>query len=99
MMTTYTALEISGKALAGLGTIAQLPSTGDGLLESLLKLGAVGVVGLICIILIRENRKTIESIEVAHKDAALKYEKGAETISKAINRLIEHCAAKNGGAK
>ena len=94
-MTTHTALELSGASLAGLVTVAQIPS-GDGLLELVLKTGAVGIIGAICVVLIRENRKTIESIESAHREASEKFERSVERVANSVERMIEHCAAKTG---
>ena len=98
-MTAYTGLELSGTALAGLVTVAQIPSPEGGLLELLLKTGAVGIVGIICIVLIRENRKTIEAIESAHKEAATRFEKSTDSITESVERMVEHCAGKNGAKK
>lgn len=94
-MTTHTALELSGTALAGLVTVAQIPAPSDGVLELLLKTGAVGIVGAICIVLIRENRKTIESIESSHKETASRLEKSVDKLASSVNRMVEHCAEKN----
>lgn len=98
-MTAYTGLEVSGTALAGLVTVAQIPSADGGLVELLLKTGAVGIVGIICIVLIRENRKTIESIESAHKEASARFEKATDRITESVERMVEHCAGKNGAKK
>ena len=98
-MTAYDALQASGVALAGLGTVAQIPSPDGGLIEIILKAGAVGVVGIICIVLIKENRKTIEAIESAHKEAATRFEKATDRITESVERMVEHCAGKNGAKK
>jgi hypothetical protein len=95
-MTVNTALELSGTALAGLVTVAQIPSADGGVIEMLLKTGAVGIVGIICIVLIRENRKTIESIESAHKEAANRFEKSTDRIVESVDQMVKNCASKNG---
>ncbi len=89
---------VSASGLAGL---AQLPSVGlgeGGILEAALKAGAVGVVGAICIVLIRENRKAIESIEKSRSESSSKTDKAITKMAESVDRLTQHCAAKNGSA-
>lgn len=66
-MTFHHALEIgTGLGAAGLVTVAQLDASEGSLLQGFLKLGAAGVLGLICYFLIRENRKQIADMQAEH---------------------------------
>ena len=99
--------DIAAAAIAGMFTVAQVDIPGAGLLELIVKAGASGVVGAVCIVLIRENRKqnqasedahqeAVRLIEASHKEASEKFDKGMERLTNSIDKMVQHCAAKNG---
>jgi hypothetical protein len=80
---------LTGLATAGgLITVAQIPASGDGLLELALKTGTVGIVAAICIVLIREHRKTIEGIVRTHSERNDKSEAMVERLVKLQSEIV-----------
>jgi hypothetical protein len=89
--------DIAAGAVAGLFTLAQVDVPGAGLLEMLIKAGASGIVGAVCIVLIRENRKqnqasedshkeAVRLIEASHKEASEKFDKGMDRLCASVDR-------------
>jgi hypothetical protein len=71
------ALEFSGAALVGLYVVAQVPMAETSTVIELIKLGSTGVVGVVCILLIKSGEKR---------------DKVIADLAKAIDRMIEHCS-------
>ena len=71
--------------MVGLYVVAQVPQPETSILTELVKLGATGVVGAVCIYLIRAREKS---------DA--QNAKSIENLAKAVDQMIAHCSARNG---
>jgi hypothetical protein len=76
-MMIQQSLEISGACLVGLFVAAQVPMADTSTLVELIKLGSAGVIGIVCVMLIKAGEK---------RDRAI------ADLAKAIDRMIEHCS-------
>jgi hypothetical protein len=70
-------LEVMGSVLVGLFFVAQLPTPETSMTVELIKLGSTGVVGIVCILLIRAGERR---------------DKAITDLAQAIDRMIEHCS-------
>lgn len=81
-------IELSGALLVGVYVVAQVPQAETSVLTELVKLGSTGVVGAVCIYLIRAREKSDTQNAEAIK-----------SLANAVDVMIGHCSAKNGEVK
>ena len=96
-MAIQHAAEVGVLALGGVASVAQLNGVDvgadTGLLADLIKLGATGVLGFICYLLIRENRKAVVDAATQHKAAVEAQAKTFQEIMQRVVQASEHQAS------